>query len=121
MPTKPSHGYLTKPRCVEGAIRWERSLTTLLRNGCEAVAEFKDWRECEVVRRKLAVFDDTLAALKEAIEFQNEDTECLANSKYLEKGEGEVCDDGRCCAHGCMVARVNRWRAVAGKAEGQIP
>lgn len=53
-------------------------------------------------------------ALKEAIEFQNDDTECLQASDpggfYL------GCPDERCKIEGCMVARVNRWReALAGR------
>lgn len=55
-----------------------------------------------------------LAALKEAVEFQAEDTECLMGR---DPQPGDDCVDGRCKAHGCMVTRINRWREAIVKAE----
>jgi hypothetical protein len=59
--------------------------------------------------------DELLDALKEAVEFQNDDTECLMG-RSPEKDE--ECIDGRCRPHGCMVDRVNRWRKLIAKVEG---
>ena len=53
---------------------------------------------------------DLLEALKEAISFQNEDTECLTD-------DDDPCPDDRCKHYGCMVMHVNRWRAIVRKAE----
>lgn len=59
-------------------------------------------------------YDRMKAALEEAISFENDDTECLAGhtQNSLEEEEREECPDRRCHDHGCMVARVNRWRAA---------
>jgi hypothetical protein len=46
------------------------------------------------------------------LEFQNEDTDCLA-------GDDPLCPDRRCQDHGCMVDRVNRWRGVLARARGE--
>lgn len=54
---------------------------------------------------------DLLAAIKEAVEFQNEDTDCGTDNI-------ELCSDRRCRDEGCMIVRVNRWRAAITKAEG---
>jgi hypothetical protein len=53
-------------------------------------------------------------ALEEAISFQNDDTDCLAcrAQNSFDEEEREGCPDRRCHDHGCMVARVNRWRAA---------
>ncbi len=60
--------------------------------------------------------DELLDALKEAVEFQNDDTECLMGRS---PAKDEDCVDGRCRPHGCMVDRVNRWRNVIAKVEGE--
>lgn len=69
----------------------------------------------EANARLIAKAPDLLAALKEAVSFENEDTECLID----QNDRDAVCPDERCKAHGCMVARVNRWRAVIAEAEGK--
>jgi hypothetical protein len=58
-----------------------------------------------------ATAPELLAALVEAVEFQNDDTECDGNVRD--------CPRRRCITEGCMIARVNRWRAVIAKAEGR--
>lgn len=63
-----------------------------------------------------------IARLREVIadmlSFQNDDTECLADPH---DDRPEWCADGRCRAHGCMVERVNGWRAVLAKATEATP
>ena len=49
-----------------------------------------------------------MRALDEAISFFAEDRECLVGPD----DPHETCPDPRCTDHGCMVARVNRWRAL---------
>lgn len=74
----------------------------------------------EANARLMAAAPDILSALKEAVEFQNEDTECLVGCQRNEEfgnDHDEPCPDRRCHDHGCMVARVNRWRAAIAKAE----
>jgi hypothetical protein len=57
-----------------------------------------------------------IAALREALEFQNEDSECLVTD---DDTYAAACPDRRCRVRGCMVLRVNRWRAALAKAEGR--
>ena len=65
--------------------------------------------------RLIAAAPDMLAALQEACEFMPEDHECLMGRR---PEKGETCPDGQCRDHGCMVDRVNRWRAALAKTEG---
>lgn len=65
-----------------------------------------------------------LAAFTEAVSFENEDTECLLGGpghcdEHGEPNADDPCPDGRCRVHGCMIARINGWRALIAKATGQ--
>lgn len=53
-----------------------------------------------------AALGPVVEALKEALEYQNDDTECLMAEEI------KACWDQRCHGNVCMVARVNRWRAA---------
>lgn len=61
----------------------------------------------------LARIKELEEALREALEYHNDDNECLAPWS-----PGGVCPDTRCGAADCMVVRVNQWReALAGRGE----
>lgn len=72
--------------------------------------------ERERVLALRAVIAELLAALEEAISFQNEDIECLVGGQCIGETPDDnaqpECPDRRCHDHGCMVARVNNWRAA---------
>lgn len=95
-----------------------RAKTTVGYTECEIGAPALS--EAVANARLIAAAPDMLAALKEAVEFQNDDTECLASTQSGSgpdgEGEREDCSDRRCYEHGCMVARVNGWRAAIAKA-----
>lgn len=59
-------------------------------------------------------------SLREALSFHNDDTECLFG-QYHDAAGIDDCADNRCRDHGCMVARVNRWRAALALAEQPLP
>ena len=88
---------------------------------CFLPSDHAEYASSKPNARLIAAAPDMLAALKEAVSFQNEDTECLVNSPQTGDAPDDVsnqdhCPDRRCYDHGCMVAKVNAWRAAIAKA-----